>query len=66
MRIITEEYDNLTSLLKKIKYTGTRGNYSELTASFTPKLISELEKIYRAKYNSITASYQIVYFQGYK
>ena len=58
--IFRETYGSLWDLLTTIKYTGTQGTRINGTG-FTRSRISELEKIYKEKFDDITATYQIFY-----
>ncbi|MFH0948766.1 MAG: methyltransferase domain-containing protein [Elusimicrobiota bacterium] len=62
--IFQEEHSSLLQLLNKIRYTGTRGDGISANSFWTPKKIKDLEKIYKKKFNNLTASYQIFYCQG--
>lgn len=60
-----EVYASLWELLSTIKYTGTRG--AGINAeSFGKKQIAELEKIYKADFGNIEATYQIYYCRAQK
>lgn len=59
-QLIEEKYDSLWHLLNTIKHTGTRGsgiNGQKLSRSH----LAELENIYKQKFDSIIATYQIFY-----
>lgn len=61
--VYKERYDSLTTLLKRIKYTGTRG--AAANGNFwTKKTMSGLDKIYRRRFREIRATYQIFYLRG--
>lgn len=64
--IYTEKYDSLGDLLKKIKYTGTRGNSKIGKGFWTAKKISEIEKRYLKKFGRIMATYQVFLCKGRK
>ena len=55
-----------TGLLKKIKYTGTRGNGAERKSFWTSKMVNDLEKIYRKRCKDIIATYQVFFCRGVK
>lgn len=61
-----EKHPSLLELLKKIKYTGTRGNGINKNGFWTPRMMHELEKIYKKKFENITATYQILLCKGIK
>ena len=60
-RIYTEKYDSLNDLLKKIKYTGVRGNSKIRQGFWTAKKIAQIEKRYLRKFKQIVATYQIFF-----
>lgn len=61
-----EDNASLSELLKKIKYTGTRGNGFGARRFWTPRLIGDLEKIYRKNFGTLPATYQIFFCKGRK
>ncbi len=61
--IITEHYPSLLDLLSSIKYTGTRGVGINARGIWTPAIIDRLERIYRKKFKSIRATYQVFFCQ---
>lgn len=61
-----ENYKSLKELLEKIRYTGTRGNGAEKKGVWTPKMMGELENLYRTKTKDIQATYQIFFCKGVK
>ncbi|MEA3305918.1 MAG: malonyl-ACP O-methyltransferase BioC [Candidatus Omnitrophota bacterium] len=64
-KIYKERYASLLKLLKKIKYTGTRGN--GLNKNFwTAGKADKTEKIYKKKYKDIIATYQVFFCKGVK
>ena len=65
-KIYKENYNSLSELLKKIRYTGTRGNGADRKNFWTPKMMDELERIYKKKSQDITATYQIFFCKGVK
>ena len=50
-------------LLKKIKYTGTRGNGIYSKPLWTPQMMDMLERIYREKFNLVSTS-QVFFCRG--
>ncbi len=62
--LYVQQYDSLSDLLKKIKYTGTQGRGINGNGLWTPTLLKRLEEIYRDKFKDITATYQIFYCKG--
>ena len=64
--IYTETYDSLKRLLERIRYTGTRGNGTNGKGFWTPKMIDNLERVYRKGFKDIIATYQIFYCKGVK
>ncbi|MCP4652186.1 MAG: malonyl-ACP O-methyltransferase BioC [Candidatus Omnitrophica bacterium] len=64
--VINEESSNLSELLRKIKYTGTRGVGVNANGFWTPRTISKLEQIYYKKFSKITATYQAFFCQAVK
>lgn len=65
-RIYKERYSSLSELLKKIKYTGARGDGVPGKGFWTPNMLKDLEDIYIKKYRDITATYQIFFCKGIK
>ncbi len=61
--VYQEKYDSLNSLLKKIKYTGTRGAAANKNF-WTKKMMGQLDKIYRRRFKEIRATYQVFYLRG--
>ena len=55
-----EEFPDLTALLKKIKYSGTRGSNAG-RLNFSRRTISEIEKSYLDKFGLIKATYQVFF-----
>jgi len=62
-RLYKERYASLTELLKKIKYSGIRGN-SVSKGMWSPATLSELEKIYKNLFEEIIATYEVFFFRG--
>lgn len=65
-KIFKEKCNSLTQLLRKIKYTGVRGNGASQRIAWTPGLINELEKIYKEKFKDIIVTYEVFFCQGVK
>lgn len=61
-----EKLDNIEELLKKIKYTGTRGFGLSQRRIWTKEKIKELEKIYLKKFGKVIASYQVFFVKAYE
>ena len=59
--MIEENYNTLLELLKKIKYTGVRGNGVERGNLWTAGTIRKLEKIYIRRFKELRVTYQIFY-----
>jgi len=66
IRIYSEDFESVSELLKKIKYTGTRGNSSLRKDLWTRKTMSCLEEIYKNKFGNIRATYQVFFCRGVK
>ncbi|MCQ9208663.1 MAG: malonyl-ACP O-methyltransferase BioC [Omnitrophica bacterium] len=64
--IYQEEYNSLTELLAKIKYTGARGSAGNGGIVWTSATLAKLEKIYRTKFGNIKATYQAFFCKGIK
>ncbi|NQT22484.1 MAG: malonyl-ACP O-methyltransferase BioC [Candidatus Omnitrophica bacterium] len=64
--LLKEKNTSLLALLKKIKYTGTRGNGISGNLTLTPKILRDIEKIYRNKFNEIIATYEVYFCKGVK
>ena len=65
-QIIEEEAVSLPELLRKIKYTGTRGAGVNKKGFWTPRMIDKLEQIYREKFGKIIVTYQVFFCQAVK
>jgi malonyl-CoA O-methyltransferase len=57
--VIKEKYPTLTGLLRKIKYTGTRGEGLNRTFLWAPALLKRISLVYKARFGKIETSYQI-------
>ena len=62
----TESFSRLKDLLKKIKYTGVRGNGTNGKILFNQKLLDKLEQSYLDKFKGIKATYQVFLCLGKK
>jgi len=58
--VVEQPYDTVWDLLKTIKYTGTKGSGAGVAALSRPQ-IEALDKIYRATYGRVVASYEVFY-----
>ncbi len=59
-----EDFTCLKDLLRKIKYTGIRGEGLGNKTLLTPKVINRLENRYLDKFKEIKATYQVFYCRG--
>lgn len=58
--IIKKEYSSLIELLKRIKYTGARGNgIDNFSLLWKKGMMGEIEKAYKTGYGRIDATYQV-------
>lgn len=64
--VYKEEHRNLLSLLKKIKYTGTRGLGVLRDEGWHRSTIDELEKVYRELHGKIVATNEVFICKGLK
>lgn len=64
--VYQEEHEHLFSLLKKIKYTGTRGVGVLREQGWHRKNISELERIYKELFGKIVVTNEVFICKGYK
>jgi len=62
--IYHESFGSLYDLLKKIKYTGARGNGTPGKNMWTAGVLYDLEGIYRKIYKDIVATYQVFFCKG--
>lgn len=60
----TEDFSSIDKLLKKIKYTGTRGNGLGQGVSFMRQELRYLNQAYLDKFHKIRATYQIFFCQA--
>ena len=58
-KFITKDYQNLMSLLRSIKNTGTQGNNNNKI--WTKNMIDELDQIYSQKFGKIVATYHLIF-----
>ncbi|MGA2774849.1 MAG: malonyl-ACP O-methyltransferase BioC [Candidatus Omnitrophota bacterium] len=56
-----ENFSSLAELLKKIKYSGIRGNNSEGRLYFNRRIIRDIEAAYLDKFGRIEATYQVFF-----
>lgn len=59
-----ESFATLLDLLKKIKYSGIRGNAAAGKVYLSPRNLSKIEEVYLNKFKEIKATYQIFSCQG--
>lgn len=64
--VLKEKYDSLLELLTKIKHTGARGQGTGSKDIWTLRSIDKVEKVYRAKFGKIVATYQILFYRAVK
>ncbi len=62
--ILSEEISTLWELLRKIKYTGARGEGINRKGFWTPRAIDKLEEIYRKRFGKIIVTYQVFFCQA--
>ena len=55
-----EKFSNLAALLKKIKYSGVKGN-SGIRINFNRRTLKNIEKVYLDKFKGIKATYQVFF-----
>jgi malonyl-CoA O-methyltransferase len=70
-KIYKRQYKTLPELLKKIKYSGVRGNGANRDNPWSSRMLCELEKIYRDRFCSgsggeIDATYEVLFCRGRK
>lgn len=63
--IFKEKLENIEELLRKIKYTGTRGFGINQKGIWTKEKIKRLEKLYLADFGKIVASYQVFFVKAF-
>jgi len=61
-----ESFTSLKELLKKIKYSGIRGNGLDKKVYFSRGLLAELEEAYLNRFPEICVTYQVFFCQGEK
>jgi malonyl-CoA O-methyltransferase len=59
--VLKEEYNSISELLNKIRYTGARGDSVNGRNLWTIELLNELQKVYKKKFKYLIATYQIFY-----
>jgi len=65
-KLYQEESISILQLLKKIKYTGVRGEALNKKGLWTAKMLKGLDEIYREKSKTIVATYEVLFCQGLK
>jgi len=65
-KLYKRNYPSLAELLKKIKYTGARGNGALKNSLLTPKTLLAVEEVYKKKFKQIAATYQVFFCKGIK
>lgn len=66
-RLYRETYSSLRELLKRIKYTGTKGmGITDSNSLWTPKAMAGLERDYRDLFKDINVTYQVFFCKGLK
>lgn len=65
-KIYQERHNSISELLRKIKYTGTRGNGFNKKGFWTPEALLKLEKTYKRRFHEIKATHQVFFCQGAK
>jgi len=63
-RRYTLDFDSLDSLLRSIRYTGTRGRPCGPEMHWTPGRLARVERAFREKYGEILAGYQVIFCKG--
>ena len=59
-----EKYDSLMDFLKKIKYSGIRGMGTGKKNLWSPRMLSQIEKVYREKFKGINVTYKVFFAKG--
>ena len=65
-RLIRESHASLRDLLKKIKYSGTRGRRTDVRKIWSPDLLNKIEREYVLRFGSIEATYQVFFCEALK
>ena len=65
-RIMTETYPSLTDLLRKVKYSGTRGRGAGLGKLWSPGFIKKIENKYMECFGTVEATYQIFFCEAFR
>ena len=68
-KVYKKEHDSLSDLLKKIKYSGTRGSGVRTERTWSLGMLSELERIYKGWFyagagDKIIATYEVFFCRG--
>jgi malonyl-CoA O-methyltransferase len=63
-KVYLDESSSLKELLRKIKYSGIRGNGLGKKRIFSPRNLQRLEKIYLDRFKGIAVTYQVFYCRG--
>lgn len=64
--ILTRRYDSTAELLRKIKYTGARGEGLVDKFMLNKSALRRLDEIYKTAFGGIETSYQIFFCKGFK
>jgi len=64
--ICNQDYKSLLELLESLRCTGTRGNGLRREIFWTPRTIASIEEIYKKRFKSIVATYQMFFCRGVK
>jgi malonyl-CoA O-methyltransferase len=65
-RLIRESHPSIYELLRKIKYSGTRGLGIDVKRLWSRALLKKIEEEYAAEYGSIEATYQVFFCEAAK
>ena len=65
-RLIRESYGSLHELLKKIKYSGTRGRGADIRKMWSPDLLKKIEREYIGRFGAVEATYQVFFCEAKK
>ncbi len=65
-RFIGRTHTSLTELLKRIKYSGTRGLGAGMGRIWSPGLLGKVEKNYLEQFGAIEATYQVFFCEAIK
>jgi len=64
--IYNQNYNSLLELLESLRCTGTRGNGLRGEIFWTPRRVASIEEIYKKRFKSIVATYQMFFCRGVK